>query len=185
MISRKIIGLLTAVLLGAAPSLGQTQADGAHGAADSYRLGPGDSVSIQVFGEADLSRDLRLGEDGRVNYAFVGPIGLAGLTLVEVERVITDRLLGDYLVNPQVSVTMAGYRPFFIHGEVRSPGSFPYQPGLTVSKAISLAGGLTERASERKIYLIPDGGGEADRVRVGLDEEIGPGVTITIEQSFF
>jgi protein involved in polysaccharide export with SLBB domain len=151
----------------------------------SYHLGPGDSVSIQVFGESDLSRSVKLGEDGRVNYAFVGQIELAGQSLKEVESTITERLLGDYLINPQVSVTMAEYRPFFINGEVESPGSFPYQPGLTVSKAISLAGGMTERASDKKIYMISEGGLESDRVRVTLDDSVAPGVTITIEQSFF
>lgn len=153
--------------------------------AESYRLGPGDSVSIRVFGEEDLSRELTLGEDGRINYAFVGKIQLAGQSIEEVEQTITERLRGDYLVNPQVSVTMAGYRPFFINGEVNAPGSYSYQPGLTVSKAISLAGGLTERASDKKIFLIPDGGAESDRARVSLDDAVGPGVTITIEQSFF
>ena len=138
-----------------------------------------------MFGEADLTGQLKLGEDGRVNYAFVGKIYLQGLTLLEVEQEITERLRGDYLLSPQVSVTMAEYRPFFIQGEVKNPGSYPYQSGLTVSRAILLAGGLTERASERKIFLIPDKGGEADRLRVMLDDFISPGVTITIEQSFF
>ncbi|NNE05757.1 MAG: polysaccharide export protein [Xanthomonadales bacterium] len=151
----------------------------------AYRLGPGDSISIQVFGEDDLSRQLTLGEDGRINYAFVGQIQLAGQSIEEVEKTITDRLRGDYLINPQVSVTMAGYRPFFINGEVNEPGSYPYQPGLTVAKAISLAGGLTERASDKKIFLIPDGGLESNRLRVSLDDAVEPGVTITIEQSFF
>ena len=151
----------------------------------SYRLGPGDIISVQVFGEDDLTRQLKLEEDGRINYAFLGQIQLQGMTLPEIEQEITGRLRGDYLVNPQVSVTMAEYRLFFIHGEVKSPGSYHFQPGLTVSKAISLAGGLTERASERKIFLIPDGGGEANRLRVTLDDLIQPGVTITIEQSFF
>jgi polysaccharide export outer membrane protein len=154
-------------------------------AGDAYRLGPGDTVRIQVFGESDLSRDVKLGEDGLINYAFVGQIELAGQTLKEVEQTIHERLLGDYLVNPQVSVTMAEYRLFFINGEVNAPGGYAYQPGLTVSRAISLAGGLTERASDRKIFLIPDGRGEADRVRVTLDDGVGPGDTITIEQSFF
>jgi polysaccharide export outer membrane protein len=174
--------LLAATVL--SPGLLWAQEDGVE-AASAYRLGPGDSVNIQVFGEADLSREVKLGEDGRINYAFVGLIELAGLTLGEVERTIHQRLLGDYLVNPQVSVTMAEYRPFFISGEVNAPGSYAYQPGLTVGKAISLAGGLTERASDRKIFLTPDGKGEADRVRVELDDEVRPGDTITIEQSFF
>jgi len=151
----------------------------------SYRLGPGDSVHIQVFGENDLSRDVKLGEDGRINYAFVGQIELSGQTMAEVEQTITEMLLGDYLLNPQVSVTIAAYRPFFMNGEVKTPGSYAYQPGLTVSKAISLAGGMTERASDRKIFMIPEGGLEADRMRVTLDDEVAPGVTITIEQSFF
>jgi polysaccharide export outer membrane protein len=161
------------------------QSQGALPSADSYRLGPGDTIDVRVFGESDLSLTLRLGEDGRINYAFVGEIYLEDMTLLEVEREITRRLRGDYLLNPQVSVTMAEYRPFFIQGEVARPGSFPYQPGLTVSKAISLAGGLTERASDRKIFLVPDGGAVAERMRVSLDDLVGPGDTITIEQSFF
>jgi polysaccharide export outer membrane protein len=150
-----------------------------------YRLGPGDVINVQVFGEDDLTRELKLGEDGRINYAFVGQIRLQGMTLLEVEQEITRRLKGDYLVNPQVSVTMAAYRPFFISGEVKSPGGFPYQPGLTVSRAIALAGGLTERASDRKIFLVPEGAGEQDRRRVDLDAAVNPGDAITVEASFF
>ena len=154
-------------------------------ASTSYRLGPGDVIDVQVFGEDDLTRELKLGEDGRINYAFVGQIRLQGMTLLEVEQEITDKLRGDYLVNPQVSVTMAEYRPFFISGEVKSPGGFPYQPGLTVSRAIALAGGLTERASDRKIFLVPEGAGEQDRRRVDLDAPVNAGDAITVEASFF
>ncbi|MGA0266474.1 MAG: polysaccharide biosynthesis/export family protein [Lysobacterales bacterium] len=154
-------------------------------AEEAYRLGPGDVINVQVFGEDDLTRELKLGEDGRINYAFVGQIRLQGMTLLEVEQEITDKLKGDYLVNPQVSVTMAEYRPFFISGEVKSPGGFPYQPGLTVSRAIALAGGLTERASERKIFLVSEGTGEQDRRRVDLDAPVNPGDAITVEASFF
>ena len=182
----KILIKVTVCIL-SLPGLLLAQLDSAQPLGDegSYRLGPGDSLHITVFGENDLSRDVKLGADGRINYAFIGQIELAGQTIAEVEKTITARLLGDYLINPRVSVTMADYRPFFIKGEVNSPGSFAFQPGLTVSKAISLAGGLTERASDRKIYLIRDGQGEASRAKVGLDELISPGDTIDIEQSFF
>lgn len=158
---------------------------GFSGAEETYRLGPGDAIDVQVFGEPDLTRVLQMGADGRINYAFVGEITLEGLTVLEVEQEITRRLLGDYLVNPQVSVTISEYRPFYIKGQVASPGSFPYQPGLTVARAISLAGGLTERASERKIYLVPEGGREADRRQVDLDEPVSAGDVITVEESFF
>ena len=180
---KKSLAVLFCALLIPVLSMAQTGKNTASMAA--YHLGAGDSISIQVFGEEDLSRDVKLAADGRINYAFVGQVELAGLTISEVEQTIHKRLLGDYLINPQVSVTMAEYRPFFIKGEVKNPGSFVFQPGLTVSKAISLAGGLTERGSDRKIYLIRDGYGEADRARVGLDDPISPGDTIDIEQSFF
>lgn len=153
--------------------------------ATGYTLGPGDVIQITVYGESDLTRQLTLTEDGRVNYAFVGEFVLSGLSIPAVEQLITDKLRGDYLINPQVSVTMAEYRPFYISGEVNSPGSYPYEPGLTVSKAISIAGGLTERASERKIFLVPNGGTEQEQHRVSLDDRVSPGDTITIEQSLF
>lgn len=174
--------LLISLLIVPLTSMAQSSLDSL---SDAYVLAPGDSISIQVFGENELSRDVKLAEDGGINYAFVGQIELAGLTVEEVEKTIHAKLLGDYLVNPQVSVTMAEYRPFFIYGEVNDPGSYIYQLGLTVSKAISLAGGMTERASDRKIFLIRDGQGEADRFRVDLDYQIEPGDTISIEQSFF
>ena len=176
--------LLAAMMLVLLPGFAIAQIDSVD-VAGAYQLAAGDSVSIEVFGESDLSRNVKLGADGRINYAFVGQIELAGQTIAEIEKTITELLLGDYLINPQVSVTMAEYRPFFITGEVKRPGSFAYQPGLTISRAISLAGGLTERASDRKIYLKRDGMAEADRIRVDLDVEVGPGDTISIEQSFF
>ncbi|NND43882.1 MAG: polysaccharide export protein [Xanthomonadales bacterium] len=150
-----------------------------------YRLGPGDVVDIQVFGEEDLSPRIKLNEDGVFNYAFVGEFNLAGLTLYEAETRLDEALRGDYLVDPRVTVSVAEYRPFFIKGEVRSPGAYPFQLGLTVSRAITLAGGLTERASDRKIFLVSEGEGESQRRRVNLDDPVQPGDAITIEQSFF
>ena len=64
-------------------------------------------------------------------------------------------------------------------------GGIPWQPGLTVRTAITLAGGLRERASRSKWFLVPEGGGESDRRRVTEDDAVGPGDTLIIEQSFF
>lgn len=153
--------------------------------ADAYRLGPGDEIQVTVFGEADLTQKLRISEDGRVIYAFIGEFDFFGKTVDETEQLITDRLLGDYLVAPRVSVSIAKYRPFFIHGEVASQGGYPYEPGLTVRRAIAIAGGLKERASSRKWFLIPEGGTEADKRQVEVDDPVRPGDSITIEQSFF
>jgi len=77
------------------------------------------------------------------------------------------------------------YRQFYINGEVAGAGGFPYQPGLTVRKAISLAGGLKERASKDKIFIVHDDSGTSEAIKATLDTEVRPGDTITIEQSFF
>lgn len=169
--------LLVAILLPAA-AVGEV--------APGYRLGTGDRVAITVFGEPDLAVEAKVGDSGRITYPFVGELRIAGRTPGEVEKELADALRGDWLVDPKVSVSILEYRPFFINGQVRNPGGYPYQPGLTVRKAISTAGGLTERASERAITLIPEG--ERDRGTgrtVGLDEPVGPGDILTVGESFF
>jgi len=152
----------------------------------NYRLGAGDHVDIAVFGEKDLSLVARIGDNGRISYPFLGEMLVAGLTLDALEKRVRDALAGDYLVDPKVTVSVTEYRPFFINGQVRNPGSYPFQPGMTVRKAVSLAGGLTERASERKITLIPESQKGAKKGRgVAMDDSVGPGDIITVEESFF
>src|SRR5256714_10039240 len=122
-----------------------------------YRLGPGDRIIIKVFGEEDLSMDFRLNDTGRLNYPFLGELVVQGLTVAELEQRITRGLRDSYLRNPAVTVSIAEYRPFFLYGEVQKPGGIPYQPRLTVERAIALGGGVTERASRSKIEGGPRG----------------------------
>jgi len=150
-----------------------------------YRLATGDTVYVRVYGEDDLTMRLAVPADGSVDYAFVGKIQLAGKTIDDLEQEITRRLKGDYLVDPRVSVSMAEFRNFYIQGEVARRGGFAWQPGLTVRTAIVLAGGLKERASGSKWYLVPEGGTEKDRRKVSEDDIVNPGDTLIIEQSFF
>jgi len=98
---------------------------------------------------------------------------------------ITQGLLGDYLIEPKVSVSVMQYRQFFVNGEVSNPGGFAFQPGLTVGKALSLAGGFTERANKKDIYILSDSSaGEAPK-KAKLSSAVKPGDIITIKQSFF
>ena len=150
-----------------------------------YHLGPGDIIYVQVFGEPELTSQFRVGEDGTIDYPFLGNIEATGLTLAEVETQISDGLRGDYLISPRVSTTITRYRSFYIRGQVRSPGGYPFQPGLTVEQAVSLAGGFSERASKGKIYVVPEGGGQDQRQKVELDYKVQPGDVISVEQSFF
>ena len=150
-----------------------------------YRLGPGDQIIITVFGEEDLSMDFRLNDNGRLNYPFLGEIVVEGLTVAELEQLITRGLKDTYLLNPAVTVSIAEYRPFFLNGEVRKPGGIPYQPKLTVERAIALGGGFTERASRSKIEVIRASDPTHEPVRVKLSDPVFPGDIITVKQSFF
>jgi polysaccharide export outer membrane protein len=152
----------------------------------SYRLGPGDLINILVLGEEDLSlRRIRITDAGTLSYPTSGEIYVLGLTTGEVERLITEGLLGRYLKNPRVSVNIEEYRPFYINGMVGRPGGYPFQPGLTVRKAVALAGGFLERASTSKIYVIREGEAEKGSQKVALDEPLLPGDIVTVEESFF
>ncbi|WP_407080244.1 polysaccharide biosynthesis/export family protein [Alteromonas aquimaris] len=150
-----------------------------------YRLGVGDKISISVFGQPDLSMETRLPDIGKINYPFLGELELVGLTLSEVENLIYQGLKGDYLVNPSVAVTIVEYRPFFIDGEVKQPGGYPYQPGLSVNKAAALAGGYTERASRSDIQIVRYQNGRQVTLEVSVSELIQPGDVITVQQRFF
>ncbi|AVP98388.1 capsular biosynthesis protein [Ahniella affigens] len=148
-----------------------------------YRLGPGDTVLVEVFGEPDLTVTTKIPQNGRLSYPFLGAIPATGMTPKQLETIIRDGLAGDYLVDPKVTVTVSEYRPVFVNGQVKTPGSFPFQPGLTVRKAVSLAGGLTERASDKRISLIAEG--DTQKRQVAMDALVSPGDIVTVEESFF
>lgn len=153
--------------------------------ADTYRLGEGDGIAIQVFDEPDLTLETVVGASGAINYSYLGDIRVAGKSPVELEQQIAGLLKNGYLVNPSVNVRVTQYRPFYINGEVRSPGKYQYQPGLTLDRAIALAGGLTDRASTRKMFVTKSDGGISDEIQVPLDFRVQPGDTITIKEGFF
>ena len=151
----------------------------------AYRLGPGDQIIITVFGEDDLSMNFRLNDTGRLNYPFLGELRLKGLTVAELEQLITSGLKGPYLVNPDVTVSVGEFRPFFVHGEVKKPGSFVFQPGLTLEQAIAMAGGFTDRANRRRIERLRGDVPGASPERTALSAPVFPGDVITVNQSFF
>ncbi len=152
-----------------------------------YRLGSGDVISIYVLGEDDLKREkVRLTDAGTIQYPVLGEIRLKGLTTGELEQKITAGLLkAEYLKQPKVTVSIDEYRPFFINGEVYKAGGYPYVPGLTVLKAVSIAGGFKDRASKTNMFVVRDGAANQARKKVELDTPIYPGDILTIEESFF
>jgi len=155
------------------------------GPRDEYKLGPGDLIQIHVYGEDDLSVQLRVEQDGSFSYPFLGEVEAEGKTVDELEEHIRQGLDGDYIVDPDVRVFVQEYRPFFVRGEVNNPGGYPYVPGLNVQKAVSLAGGFTDLASKGNIYVVRDESSHRDRREANLDTKVGPGDTVIVEEGFF
>ena len=150
-----------------------------------YRLGAGDRIEVTVYGEPDLTTRVKINNSGVINFPFLNEIEVIGLTPGKLEQRIHQGLLGDYLIEPQVTVTILEYRPFFIHGQVKRPGGYSYQDDLTLDKAIAIAGGLSARASKHgwKITRIVDG--KTVTIEGNVATLIEPDDIIEIEQSFF
>lgn len=153
--------------------------------AEDYLLGAGDKIEIVVYGENDLTTRVKIARSGLISFPFLDDLQVIGLSLKEVEQRIYDGLLGDYLVNPQVTVSILEYRPFFIHGQVVRPGGFPYQEDLRLDKAIALAGGLTNRASKVNWIITRTVKGNTVTIEANIATLIQPDDIIKIEQSFF
>lgn len=152
----------------------------------SYRLGSGDLITIRVLGEEDLKREkVRLSDAGTLSFPVLGEIRVKGMTVGGLEELITKGLKGRYLLDPQVTVTIEEYRNFFVNGEVEKPGGYPFSPGLTVRKAISIAGGFKERAARDKMSIIRDDDPSQTPKRVDLNAPVLPGDILTVEASFF
>lgn len=150
-----------------------------------YQLGPGDKVRIQVYGEQELGLETTLSDAGTILYPFLGEIRVADLTVGQLADLIAQGLKGPYLLDPEVSVSVLEYRKFFINGEVLKPGAYPYQPGLTVQKAVSLAGGFSARASRSSITIVRDKDSTHTHRDADLDTMVAPGDILTVEERFF
>jgi polysaccharide export outer membrane protein len=126
-----------------------------------YQLGPGDVLQSTVFGDTDLSGPYRVSDSGTVSMTLVGMLPAQGLSLTEFQRELVDRLNARAIKSPDVAVQVTEYRPFFILGEVKNPGSYPYVPNMTVLTAVAIAGGFTFRAAENEISVTRGPQGEA------------------------
>lgn len=152
---------------------------------DNYQLGPGDKIQIVVYGENDLTTNVKIDKSGFISFPFLDDIQVISLSTKQLENIITEGLLGDYLVSPQVSVSISEYRPFFIHGQVKRPGGYPFQDDLTLDKAIAIAGGLSNRASLKDWNITRTVNGKTVIIDVNVMTQVYPDDIIKIEQSFF
>jgi polysaccharide export outer membrane protein len=125
--------------------------------------------------------------DGEGYFAMplIGEVLAGGRTARQVETEVEVALKsGGYLVEPQVSIEVLNYRPFYIIGEVNNPGSFAYVSGMTVINAVALAGGYTYRADQDDI-IISRGGSTGPKIQAMPDTEVLPGDIVEVTERFF
>ena len=158
---------------------------GANSIAKPYTLKSGDELAVVVFNEPDLSGTFPVGADGMVAVPLIGPLKGRGETADAFKRQLERKLSGGYLKSPKITVRIAKYRPVFIHGEVKEPGEFQFQTGLTIANAIAQAGGFTYRAEEGHVILTRDGLGGPVRVALPTTATVEPGDNIRVPERFF
>jgi polysaccharide export outer membrane protein len=119
-------------------------------ASDTYRITPGDTLSVVVLGEELLTRDCRVNGSGTISYPMLGDVPVSGATCADLKCRLEEDLR-KYLKAPEVSVTVREYgttgMSVFVMGEVRNPGVYPLVGGAGYVQALAAAGGLSETAS--------------------------------------
>lgn len=150
-----------------------------------YKLDSGDKLRIFVYGQPNLSRLYMVDGEGRISVPLIGEVGVRGSTTKGVARTITRRLGTQFVKDPQVTVDIAQYRPFFILGEVRNAGQYPYVSGLTVQAAVAIAGGYADRANERGVRITRKHDGLIEKMDVPPDYVIRPGDEIYVYERWF
>ena len=121
--------------------------------ATAYALGSSDRLRVTVFGHPDLSGEFEVDGTGSISLPLIGQVKAEGLSTPTLEKTISESLSSGYILNPRVSVEVINYRPFYIYGEVGTPGEYPFTNGLTVQNAVAAAGGFTYRANKRVVYI--------------------------------
>lgn len=137
-----------------------------------YRVGPKDLLEISVFGADELSRTVRVSEDGKVSLPLLGEVLVDGLTKSELEKKLADLLGEKYVQNPQVTVFIREYQSkrVSVLGAVEKPGPYQLLGRQTLMQIVSEAGGLTRDAGSDIIIIrqLPDG--TSTSLRISIDD---------------
>lgn len=161
------------------------------------QIRPGDTLKVTVWKYSDLNATLIVGPEGYISYSFLGEIPVAGKTVEDVRKLITDKLDQQYIANPKVDIQMETQNlTIFVAGEVMRPGSYAFQPGLDPAKAVALAGGFTDFASRKALIIRRDVNGRDVEIKADLKKlmkgtqdreqyQLQPGDMVVIKRSWF
>jgi polysaccharide export outer membrane protein len=152
---------------------------------DGYTLDSGDKLRVIVFGQQGISGSYLVDAGGNVSLPLAGTIPARHFTTRQLAKEITDRLKQGYVREPHVTVSIEAYRPFFILGEVTTPGQYPFVPNMTVENAIAVAGGFAPRAEKDKVEITRNANGRRFTSDVPLNYAMRPGDTVVVKERWF
>jgi polysaccharide export outer membrane protein len=150
-----------------------------------YTLDASDKLRIVVFGQDGISNAYIVDASGNVNLPLIGTVPARGSSTQQLSQRIAERLKQGYVREPHVTVEVETYRPFFILGEVTTPGQYPYVADMTVEKAIAIAGGFAPRAFKQTVELTHNAQGQQIKTDVPLSYPLRPGDTVLVKERWF
>jgi len=153
--------LIAVIFFMAAGASEADSADRTQSVRDIYTLGSGDRVKVTVYGEDDLSG------------------------VRELEKKVVTKLANGYLRKPRVSIEVTNYRPFYILGEVKRPGSYAYVEGMKIVNAVAMSGGFTYRARKQRFLVRRAGAPKDSETEAKPDDLLYPGDVIRVPERFF
>ena len=152
---------------------------------EPYHLDSGDKVRVTVFEQDGLTNSYAVDKSGYLSMPLVGTVPARGETTEELKAAISRKLQDGFLRDPDISVEVEQYRPFFIMGEVATGGQYTYVPGMTVQNAIAIAGGFSARAQQKTADITRQVNGRVVSGRVLTSDPILPGDTIFVRERLF
>ncbi|MBA4321763.1 MAG: hypothetical protein C0408_02990 [Odoribacter sp.] len=122
-----------------------------------YMIGPGDVISIQVWDHGDLNRNVEVSQEGDFTFPLIGKIHTSGLSVFELEKIITDKLNSGYLISPQVTITISEFKnqEVFLFGAVKKPGSYVIKGKTHILKLTTDAGGFEDESGMSATVIRP------------------------------
>ncbi len=150
-----------------------------------YRLGVGDRLKVEVFGEPELTGESDVNASGNISLPLLGDVPAKGTTLDQFSGTLRQRLQQGYIKNPQLNVQVLNYRPIYVQGEVRHGGEFPYKPGLSIADSVALAGGYSYRAVTNSIFLRRQGESGGRSIPMDGSIPVLPGDNLLVQERFF
>lgn len=151
-----------------------------------YRLDTGDVVRVTVFEQPSLSSTYSVDQSGYIAMPLIGQVPARGRSTVQLQTAITGKLAAQYLRDPNITVEVSDYRPFFVHGAVKAAGRYAYEPGMTAETAIAVAGGFSGKTGSRNVRVSRTLNGTLREGVIAVTEPIRPGDTLFVpERSFW